>query len=45
MSDQSEPVELKPSEKPLINAGRVRVPDAGYNTVRLPNLIDILKNS
>ena len=40
-----EPTELKPSEKPLIVAGQVQVPSGEYDHPKLPDIIDIMKNS
>jgi hypothetical protein len=34
--------ELKPSEKPLLRAGKLAHPDYGYNPIKLPNLNDLI---
>lgn len=38
-----EPTELRPSEKPLIIAGPVQVPEGESEHPKLPNLLEILK--
>jgi hypothetical protein len=34
--------ELKPSEKPLLNAGNLSHLDYGHNPIKLPNLNDLI---